>query len=419
MEKQTKLALLRLMRILVGALFIFSGFVKCVDPAGGAIKIEDYFVAWGWTDAPWGLCLTLSVIQNIAEFSVGIMLLFGAYLNISALIAMLFMIFYTPLTLYIAIADPVSDCGCFGDAVKLTNWQTFWKNMVFLPMSILVYLWRKLEYGSNRGWRKLAMSGCGVALALLVTIKGLTDEPMIDFRPYSVGTDIRVAMSIPEDAPLTEYKTTFLLEKDGEIKEFDENNYPYDDSTWVYRDTKTIVLKQGYEPSIKDFTFTDPDGNEYGEDLLSSTQPVLLAISPKIENVSDDDLKKLGHQCQLALQNDFSFYVATSSAEAEFAHAIEIAEAPLAFLLADETMLKTIARSNPAILVLQNGIITAKYSINHMPFDKDMASPTSTYIKGIERSYDWLQVTCLAMVVVIVGLMLHRRHRRRKEEEPM
>ena len=406
MDTQTKKALFRVCRLILGALFIFSGMTKCIDPMGGAIKVEDYFIAWGLDSAPWWLCMALSSVQNIVEFTAGFMLFCGVYVEVAAVVALAFMAFFTPLTLYIAIADPVSDCGCFGDALKITNWQTFGKNVFFLAVAILVFAWRHVDDKPSKSWKQMSMSLLGLIIASLVTLKGVTDEPIIDFRPYAVGTDIRASMSVPEGAPATEYKTTFILEKDGVLKEFDEATYPYDDTTWVFRDSRSEVISEGYVPPITDFTFTTAEGDVVTDQLLDSPTPVFLAISPKLESVGDDDMAKLGRQFELAQNNGFQFYVATASTGKAFEKARAKAGVALEFLSADETMLKTIARSNPGLVVLQNGIVVAKYNINHLPFDSEMATPAASYLAGIKHSYDWMVIVCLTMASVIVWLLL-------------
>ncbi len=409
MDLQTKQAIHRIARLLLGALFVFSGIVKCIDPTGGAIKIEDYFIAWGWFDAPWGLCMTLSFLQNIVEFTAGFMLVCGSFTRIASLITLLFMVLFTPLTLYIALANPVSDCGCFGDAFKITNWQTFGKNVVFLAMAVLVFAWRNIDGKGDKLWKQMAMTVMGVLVALLVSIKGVTDEPIIDFRPYAVGTDIRASMTIPEGAPATEYKTTFIMERDGVRKEFDENNYPYEDSTWVYVDSKSEVIKEGYVPPIADFTFTTTDGDEMSDFILDSTSPVFLAISPKLSTADEGQIAKVGEQFKLAQEHGFDFFLATSSSQADFIRTDSIAGVALNYLSADETMLKTITRSNPGLIVIQNGVIVAKYNLDHMPFDDSMSNPAASYLANIKHSYDWMLITTLAMACVIVWLLLHRK----------
>lgn len=407
MNIQSKQALFRILRILLGALFIFSGLVKCIDPTGGAIKVEDYFVAWGWVGAPWWLCMTLSVIQNVVEFTAGFMLLCGVYLNVASFITLAFMVFFTPLTLYIALANPVSDCGCFGDALKVTNWQTFGKNIVFLAVAIFVFRWRNVDGRGGKKWRQAAMTAMGLLVAGLVTIKGLTDEPMMDFRPYAVGTDIKASMSIPDDAPMTEYKTTFILEKDGVRKEFDENNYPYEDSTWVFIDSKSEVVSEGYVPPIADFSFVTPEGEDMSDALLDNPNPVFVAISPKLSKADKSQMAKLGHQFELAQKNGFDFFVATSSSSSDFIAADSLAGVALDYLQADETMLKTIVRSNPGLIVLQNGVIVAKYNLDHVPFDAEMASPAAAYLSNLGRSYAWMMLVCLGLSCIVVWLLLY------------
>lgn len=415
MDTQTKRAIVRVSRLILGALFIFSGLTKCIDPMGGAIKVEDYFVAWGWDGMPWWVCMALSTIQNILEFSTGFMLFCGAFIEVSSAIALSFMVFFTPLTLYIAIANPVSDCGCFGDAFKITNWQTFGKNVFFLAVAIVVFVWRKVEAHDTKRWRQLVMTVTGITVASLITIKGITDEPIIDFRPYAVGTDINASMSIPEGAPQTEYKTTFILEKDGQLKEFDENTYPYDDPTWVYKDTRSEIIKEGYVPPITDFTFTTEDGDLMTDSLLHSSQPIILALSVKLENASDTALATLAHQKTLADNNGFKFYLATSSNN--FTRAKQLVGPDTQILTADETMLKTMARSNPALIVLQDGVVVAKYSVNHLPFDDEMATPAASYLANLKHSYDWMVMVCLTLACVIVWLLIRGGKRRRTSQE--
>lgn len=403
--------LIQLARIVLGLLFLFSGFVKCVDPTGGAIKIEDYFVAWGMEWMPFGVCMALSLAQNIIEFTVGYLLVANIYLPIASIVALAFMCFYTPLTLYIALANPVSDCGCFGDAVKLSNWQTFWKNTAFLPLAIFVFLTRYSCPSRLRGWRLIAVAGIGAMVALLISVKGITDEPIIDYRPYSVGTDINLAMQIPDDAPLPEYKTTFILEKNGVRQEFDEVNYPYEDSTWVYIDAKTEVISEGYVPPIKDFTLTDRDGNVQTDAILSSNQPVILAISPKVEEISDSHLKSLSVIAEAQETIGRQMYILTSSSSAAQNALDNRAQRGFDYLQGDETMLKTITRSNPGIIIVQDGIIIAKYHIDHMPV-QGIANPLATNLTNIEAENARLVILSVIFAVALLILFIVGKRRR-------
>ncbi len=409
--------IITILRIITGLLFVFSGVVKCIDPIGGAIKIEDYFVAWNLENIPFGVCLALSVLQNIVEFSAGYMLIVNVGQRVASTLAMLFMCFYTPLTLYIAIANPVSDCGCFGDAVKLTNWQTFGKNLIFLPISIYLFLNRKLYRKRLSLWLKIDILTIGIITGVLISVKGITDEPIIDFRPFSVGTDINASMRIPDDAPMPEYKTTFILQKDGVEKEFDENNYPYEDSTWVYIDSKTEIISEGYTPPIADFTLTDDEGNVLSDHILHSEKEIVLAISPKVEDVDSAHLSVLAYIAEAMTIKDKEMYIATASGSGAQKQVDTKANYNFSYLQADETMLKTITRSNPGIIIIQNGVIIAKYHINHLPIDGFIESPLSTNLTNIVEENARLTILSVIFAMAFVILLLNNYKRRYKNPE--
>ncbi len=401
-----------LLRILIGLLFVFSGFVKCIDPIGGAIKIEDYFVAWGLENIPFSICTALSVIQNVIEFTIGYMLIVRISIPLASTITLAFMCFYTPLTLYIAIVNPVSDCGCFGDAVKLTNWQTFWKNAIFLPIAVYIFVNRHNYRNNLSKWRKAAMFSIGFLISVIISAKGITDEPIIDFRPFSVGTDINASMQIPDDAPLPEYKTTFILEKDGVRQEFDENNYPYNDSTWIYIDSKTQVISEGYTPAITDFTLSNAEGDSQTDRILASEKPIILVISPKVEDVSDKHLHLLSDIAKAMEIKDRELHIVTSSSQTAQKQTDSRANNTFSYLQADETMLKTITRSNPGIIVIQNGVIIAKYHIDHLPI-QGLGDPLSTNLTNIVNENVRLTILSAIFATAFLILLINFRKRHR------
>jgi triosephosphate isomerase len=405
-----KKTLLNILRLALGLLFLFSGFVKCVDPTGGAIKINDYFVAWGF-DMPFGVCMVLSFAQNILEFIAGYLLIVGVYVKAASLVAMLFMCFFTPLTLYIALVNPVSDCGCFGDAVKLTNWETFFKNLVFLPISIVVFVWgRKVKFFYGKV-RRAMVCGVGLLVSFVISLLGITNEPLIDFRPYSVGVDIRKAMEIPADAPLPEYKTTFILEKNGEQKEFDETTYPYNDSTWVYVDTHTEVISEGYVPPIKDFTLTHEVRGSLTDEILTSQVPVMLAVAPSLEDLSDEHAKRVKHLYELSMNAGMSFYVATSESGSQLRAFENRVESGFDFVQGDETMLKTITRAPVGIMVIRDGVIVAKYHIDHLPYDRKFNNLQSVYLQDLEAQNVRLMILCIIFAVGLLLIPLYKKHK--------
>ena len=217
-------------RAILAVVFLFSGFVKAVDPMGTQYKIEDYLQAFGMLSIQHSIIpLLLSIGIAMLEFIIGAFFLLGIRRVTASLLSLVLMIFYTPLTLYIAIKNPVSDCGCFGDALILTNWETFFKNVILLICAVLVWRYKGLIYrfvGEKFDWL-VSLYSCLFALAFCSYC--LYYLPVLDFRPYKIGTNIPEAMSVPPGKHLSELQTVFLMKKGNIEKEFTVDNYP--DST--------------------------------------------------------------------------------------------------------------------------------------------------------------------------------------------
>lgn len=396
-------------RVVVALVFIFSGIVKCIDPTGTAIKIDDYFVAWSM-DVPFAVSMVLSVVQSVVEFAVGAMLLVRSWHKYASWCALLFMVLYMPLTLYIAIANPVTDCGCFGDAVKMTNWQTFFKNLVLLPMTILLV--RDARNYKNKNVARDTVSALAfVVLGLYVCKSGITDEPQIDFRPYAVGVNIPKAMEIPEDAAQPEYSTTFVLEKDGKQQEFDEVNYPYNDSTWHFVTSKTEVISEGYVPPIKDFALADRDDNVVTEDILHSAEPIVLAISPRLEDISEEHFEMLKTLQNAARDAGRQFFIITATVD-KMSEFESRAEMGFDFLSADEIMLKTITRANPGIIVLNEGTIVAKYHPDHIEAADLFGNPAAAYLTYQRAAWENVLIgfcICIFVLIILIINLLYKQ----------
>ena len=402
--------LLNLSRYILAFVFIFSGFVKAIDPTGGAIKIEDYFNAFGLSTLN-PIAFALSVLLALAEFIVGYLLLLKIQSKLASLGALIFMGIFTPLTLYIAIFNPVSDCGCFGDAIKLSNWATFYKDLALLPLSIFVFIRHKNIHTPMSVWKQWTVGCWGVLIIFFVVFHALRNEPLIDFRPYAVGTDIKKGMSIPEDAEQPEYETTFILEKGGVRQEFDVDNYPYNDSTWVFVDSKTKVIREGYQPPIKDFILQNAQGDIVNDRILNSFQPVLLVVAPKLEEMEKgaiDKLMKLSHFC---LQHNIQSYVATSSLQSDIDRFDQREQIGFTYLTGDETMLKTILRSNPGFLIIQNGTIVGKYNLNNLPSEEKLLNPLSTSLDDMRHKNMQLMVLTLIFASMILVITLNKNNK--------
>lgn len=354
-------------RFALAFVFIFSGFVKAVDPLGSQYKIQDYLEAFGiagWF--PSFFPLFVAIILSTLEFSVGVYFLFGIRRKLSTALALIIMGFMTPLTFYLAIANPVSDCGCFGDAWVLTNWETFIKNVFLLLAAISVFKW------GNRIIRLVSESSQWlIALYSLIFIIGvslycLTYLPVIDFRPYKVGTDIPQSMIIPEGAKKSVYESTFILEKDGVKKEFTLDDYP--DSTWTFIDTHTVLKEKGYEPPIHDFSIVrTADGEDITEEVLNDKNYTFLLIAHRIDQADDSNIDLINEIYDYCMENGYKFYCLTSSLDDEIEQWRDKTGAEYPFCIADDITLKTIIRSNPGLMLIKDGVILNKWSHNELP----------------------------------------------------
>jgi uncharacterized membrane protein YphA (DoxX/SURF4 family) len=365
-REKTVSVLLGISRIVVGLVFIFSGFVKGVDPMGSAYKFSDYFNAFnmGFLDP---LSPVLSFIMCAVEFLIGISLVFSFRLRLGAWVVAVFMVLFTVLTLILALTNPVTDCGCFGDAIIMTNWQTFFKNLVLLPFVFVVFYFRGTRtepWPSYFSWAGITVFA---VLFLALETHAYRHLPQLDFRPYSVGTYIPDKMSVPEGAPRDEYQTFLYYEKGGEVREFTEDNFPWDDSTWTFVDSKHILISKGKEPPIHDFTIVDERGADRAGHILADEGYSFLLVSTHIEKGDPQALSYAGELATWCLAMGHSFYCTSSSVEEEILRTK--AELDLSFPVhaSDEITLKTIIRSNPGLLLLKNGTILAKWHYNDFP----------------------------------------------------
>ena len=356
-------------RLLVGVTFIYSGFVKGIDPWGSAYKFIDYFNAMGLEWLIWA-AFPLGVLLAFAEFAIGVGLFFNVLLELFSWLALLFMIFFTGLTLWIALYDPVSDCGCFGDALVISNWATFYKNLVLIFLTIIIFRYRKnmknLKY-KNIGF---IMSGIVAAAYIITGIYSYNHLPVFDFRPYKVGVNIPEAMAIPDDAPQAEYENIFYYKNknSGKIEKFSEKNYPWQDTlNWEFHDMESILTKEGYEPPIHDLRIETPEGENIIDFFLYDENYVFILVAYDLKKTDTRHLEEINSLYDWATGEDMSFICLTSSLADESEEFAEKHNIPYDFFICDEITLKTIVRSNPGLMVIKNGNIIAKYHYNDIP----------------------------------------------------
>ncbi len=364
--KRAKAVALYVARTVVGLTFILSGFVKAIDPLGTQYKIQDYLAAIPPSlSLPDMLTLLMSVSLSMVEFTLGAFMLTAISRRLTARLTLLFMLVMTAVTVWIYIADPVKDCGCFGDALTLTNLETLLKNIVLLALAALV-AWRPTHIGRLMSRSNQMLLGQMLMLTpVALSFWCLYDLPLIDFRPYHIGADIKAGMEIPEGAEQPVFDTTFIMEKDGERREFTLDNYP--DSTWTFVDSKTVTVKEGYVPPIHDFSITAADGEDITDMVLGREGYTFLLISPDLDKADDQNFGDIDQIYEFCQDNSIPFYCLTASTEKSQQHWQNITGAEYPFCMTDATTLKTMIRSNPGLMLLEKGVVRGKWSHNRLP----------------------------------------------------
>ena len=369
--------IVNLCRIIVAVTFIFSGFVKAIDPIGTQYKLQDYLGAIGMAGIlPNWTLLAVAVFLAAIEFCIGIFLLFAIQRRLISKLTVAFMAFMTMVTVWIVVADPVKDCGCFGDALHLTNTETLIKNIVLLVCSLAI-MYRPLAMfrfvSKSNQW---IVTNYTIVFILVSSGLSLYYLPIFDFRPYHIGVNIPRGMEIPKGAKLPQFKTTFIMEKNGQRKEFTLDNYP--DASWKFIDSKTVQTSEGYIPPIHDFSITD---NKTGLDLTNSVLShkgyTFLLIAPHLETADDSNFGDIDRLYEYAQSYDIPFYCLTASTTKAIKRWIDLTGAEYPFCITDEAVLKTIIRSNPGLLLLKDGTIINKWSHNNLPNEAKLSRPIS------------------------------------------
>ncbi|PCJ94448.1 MAG: DoxX family protein [Flavobacteriaceae bacterium] len=351
-------------RIFVAVLFIISGLIKLNDPVGFSFKLEEYF-SQGVLDLPFLMpyALALSIFMVIVEVLLGVMLLSGfkSKLTVWSLLAMI--VFFTFLTFYSAYFNKVTDCGCFGDAIKLTPWESFTKDIILLVLIVILLLGMKYIkpiFGKRTNWLLILLT---LLVSILFANHVLNHLPSKDFRPYKINVNIEEGMSIPEDAPkaIFEYAWKFKTANGEEIYTTN-GDYPTVDGEFI--DVETTEIQEGYEPPIHDFTI-ERNGEDYATSLLQENKLVMV-IAYDVAKSNFDAFKEVKEVTDKALRKGYKVVGMSASSDAYKDQLIKDYRLEFDFYFTDETALKTIVRSNPAILVLEKGTIKQKVHYNDL-----------------------------------------------------
>jgi len=358
-----------LARILLGITFIFSGFVKGIDPWGSAYKFTDYFVAMGMDWLAWA-AFPLGVFLAFSEFAIGVALLFNIFIRFFSWVVLLYMAFFLPLTLWIAIKNPVTDCGCFGDALVISNWATFYKNIVLMAFAITVVKYKKEMICILGEKLNFAFGSATIIAYLAIVFYCYNHEPIFDFRPYKIGTNIPEAMKIPENAQKEIYENIFFYRNKttGKVQKFTEQNYPWQDTVnWAYDNMESKIVQEGYKPPIHDFTIQSAEGENVIDFFIYDKNYVFMLVAHNLEKSSRKPQEKINNLAGWAAENGLSFICLTSSLTGQSDAFKEETGAPYEFFNCDEITLKTIIRSNPGLIVIKDGTVVGKWHYNDIP----------------------------------------------------
>lgn len=399
-----KTIIVNVSRLILALTFIFSGYIKAIDPLGTQYKIQDYLGALGMREwvADW-ITLAASISLSGIEFCLGIFILFAIRRRLTSKLIMVLITVMTLVTLWVAIANPVKDCGCFGDAIVLTNAETLLKNILLLGCAVIVVIWPLRMVRSISRNNQWIVMNYTILFILASSVYSLYFLPQFDFRPYHVGASIREGMRIPAGAKPPKYETTFILRKDGVKKEFTLNNYP--DSTWEFVDSKTVQTEAGYVPPIHDFSI-EYDGEMLTDSILNDKGYTFLLISPHIEYADDSNFGDINHLYDYAKAQKMGFYCLTASTEDKILTWRECTGAQYPFATTDETTLKTMIRSNPGLILLKDGRIVRKWSHNNLPQLKVDSKPLTQLKEGRQPTRSLFGRILQVILIFVLPLFL-------------
>jgi uncharacterized membrane protein YphA (DoxX/SURF4 family) len=355
----------QLSRILVGVLFILSGFIKANDTIGFSFKLEEYFEVFHMPIfIPYAV--NFAIFICIFEIMVGVALLMGAYSYLNAWLLLLMIIFFTWLTGYSAITNKVTDCGCFGDAIKLKPIESFMKDVVLLVFILFIFIGHKhIKPLFNKGVQMLFL-GAALFIVTAFTFYTYMFLPVIDFLPYKVGNDLNKQMEIPEGAPIDSVQLVFIYEKDGQQMEISMDQIALIDDTYKYIDRKDKIIRKGYEPPIHDFKIYNDTGLEVSQELLSDPNYKLVLTqrdiftSRKIEKQIAqlvDEWNKLGYKSWALTSSPLDKVEA-------YRHENQIA---INYFSMDGTPIKSMVRSSPGVMLMKGPVVIKKWSSYNFP----------------------------------------------------
>jgi uncharacterized membrane protein YphA (DoxX/SURF4 family) len=400
-----------LMRLTVGGVFIFSGFTKGIDPWGTCYKITDYFTAMGleqWSATALFIAAALAAL----EFTLGVLIAVGAYRRGAPILALLLLLVMTPLTLWLAVTGAVPDCGCFGDALHLSNWATFGKNILLLLGVVYLLLFNtslRGVYGPAVQWAVIALS---FVFIMAIAYYGYFVQPLIDYRPYPVGT--RLVTTADEDTDESEDDFIFIYSKNGEEHEFTIDSLPDENDGWEYvtryharRPQGKIIIQNGDD--LNSIAIQDEDGIDVTIDVLGDSRRTVLLLFPALEQVGVVNSFALNEMNDAALVSDAQVVGLTSATAEQVEDWRDLSMASYPIYYMDDSELKMVARGNPAVVYVEDGVIKWKRtlsSLDNVEQAESLADMSNDY--DSDNIMTSLLIAYLAAMLAL--LLLNRSH---------
>ncbi len=405
--------LTRLCRLILGAVFVFSGFLKLMDPVGTSLVIKEYFEAFHLSFLDFAV-VPAAVALALVEFTIGISMLVRLRIRLMSWVSLVVMTLFTLVTLYLAVFNPISDCGCFGEAIHLTNWQTFFKNLILLPCAVVIFIRRDSISEFEQPVAEWIFLLLFVALGAAVTCHVNHDGPVMEFSGFSIGNDLVAAPAAGGDS----YETTFIYEKDGEQSTFTIDSLP--DSTWTFVDAVTAGGENVESASDADFYVENIIGTDITPDILSRRNLLVVSVyDPErfYGKYSDKDIENLR---QRAVDAGFDFMTVMSMlyGDIESAEADGIVETddylctdPMACDtfpgLADHKLLMTFNRSNGGMTYLDEGRIIKKWAAPAaFSPDLDLAADSDSELALLEESNRQRSAVVMFAIALLIGYIL-------------
>ncbi len=392
---------------LVGLTFLVSGLVKAIDPVGTSLKIGEYLQHFGMSELA-GFSIVLACLQALFEFSLGLYVFIGYRRIVCATLLIAFMGVMTPLSLYLALSNPVDDCGCFGDALVLTNWQTFWKNIILLLLVVWLRVKRRFQQPMlSRTFHTFYYYVQLVGVIFLLW-QGIMALPYIDFRPYRPGVSLDAQKSVNSEPD--EY--VIVYEKEGVRKEFALESLPDEDSGWEFVETITRHSPStkpllGSHAEISNLVIFDPDGNDVTQEIVGYEGYVMLLLSPDLAKADQHDIDRIENLYEYALERDYPFYCLTWNNEASIEHWKFSTGSEYPLLFADQQVIETMIRSNPGFMLLHNGVILWKSHLSGVDVPLLTSAKLSEQTMGQIRPIDRKKRVFWMFVWLIAPLMLY------------